>query len=150
MATTVSLGDVPIEPQIITLTVNYTGTGSGTDSSGYDIVPNQRFVCMPEKSIGQLVWQIEAGTSVPPGVQLRFDSPGITFFGQTVNMLLYPDEVQPFTERVALWRNDVPGRSFPYRIHILAVTGDGTPDVHYTPITHDPIVHNDPPPAPEG
>jgi DMSO/TMAO reductase YedYZ molybdopterin-dependent catalytic subunit len=75
------------------------------------------------------------------GGELRLDTPGITFFGESPNMVKL--EVTKTSCR-ALWSNNRPSQSYSYRVHLVLIT-PGPEGPIYTPITNDPIIHNDPP-----
>jgi hypothetical protein len=90
---------------------------------------------LPEDSVTLLNWVLDA----PPN--FRFDTPGIMFLGDQPNMARFAEQAKEIS---VVWVNSphVASRSFPYRVMLLRTNlGDGTT----TPITHDPVVHNDPP-----
>ena len=94
-----------------------------------------------------IVWEIDASALDPvERAMIEFDEPGITFHGPRPNVLI---EAPSRTERVGWWRNDMPGRTFAYDVHlveILTTAGPGQPAHRRRIAIHeDPIVHNDPP-----
>ena len=105
------------------------------DDAG-DISCNPLYISIPEKQSRTLIWTLNA----PPNVM--FDTPAITLFGEQPIM---SPMTSSFNRRQMTWTNDeaVKGRSFSYTIHLLEETFNGI-----VPLTLDPIVHNEPPPAP--
>jgi hypothetical protein len=113
--------------QFATVTLTVTGGQIYTDPPYVPVEPN---------ALAHITWTLDVEHS-DEGV--LFDNPAISFFGESPNVIwLAPAP----NVRAALWLNDNPQRSYAYRIHLLQRSGSGT----YTPITDDPIVHNDPPP----
>jgi hypothetical protein len=82
-----------------------------------------------------IVWTL---TSELPNV--TWDTPPVTMFSQGVNPAV---EVEGPTARMR-WSNDDPakqGLSFHYRLHLLMKVNPTL----IIPLSHDPLVHNDPP-----
>lgn len=105
------------------------------------ITVDQPYIKVDETALAQITWTLDVANS-DEGVQ--FDRPAITFFGEMANVMWL--EPRP-NIRAALWLNDHPHRSYSYRIHILRKTVENGVTT-YSPITEDPIIHNEPPPAP--
>jgi hypothetical protein len=87
-----------------------------------------------------ITWNLTALGSAVAGDDFYFDKPSITFFGET------PDLQYLRWSRVSCtvgWRNSTNrrGLSYPYRIHLVRKNADQT----LTPISHDPVLHNEPP-----
>jgi len=108
---------------------------------GNTITVDRPYVSVDEASLAQITWTLDVDNS-DEGV--LFDTPAITFFGEMANVMFL--EPQP-NVRSALWLNDEPHCSYCYRIHCLRRSVENGVTT-YTPITVDPIIHNEPPPAP--
>lgn len=124
---------ITVEQHTITITVV-------DDVAGPAIVTDPSYFAVGEGQMAEITWVLSETTTA------FFDNPGITFFGETPNVLWLEGSPRSCT---ALWSNSapgVPGRSYSYRIHLLQRVANPTAGV--VPITDDPIIHNDPP-APE-
>ena len=106
----------------------------------YNITCNPPFARVGVNFGAMLIWTLTAPADV------FFDTPAITMFGENANIAWQPPGP---TQVSAVWVNDAvhSGRSYCYRIHLLRQSGDST-NPTYTPLTMDPIIHNDPPPQP--
>lgn len=105
------------------------------------------FVCVPEHASRKITWKLHQDPA---------DRRIIVFDHPPVRILTSPDTPQPVFYPVGEpashsvtfeWDNANPalfGTSFAYRVHAVIINGDGT----FTPVQSDPIIRNDPPPAP--
>lgn len=105
------------------------------DPDGHVSVDDQ-FVRVPDQGTARITWQLH-----PDLADVVFDNPGIRMLGPEQPNMAW--QVQSNSEWTALWVNDQPSMSFSYRIHLVRITGNV-----FTPFSTDPIVRNDPPPAP--
>ena len=108
---------------------------------GEVITVDQPYIKVDEAALAQITWTLDVANS---DAGVLFDTPAITFFGEMANVMWL--EPTP-NVRSALWLNDEPHCSYCYRIHCLRKSVDNGGTI-YTPITTDPIIHNEPPPAP--
>ena len=139
-----ALTSVPfnVVQQTVTLTVE-------PDAQGNPVARiNPPYIRVPEVSVESdglalITWTV-SDAGLPAGQELRLDTPGITFFGETPNMVKL---AVTKTSCQALWCNNRPSQSYSYRVHLVLITNNPDGTRTYTPITNDPIVHNDPPTA---
>lgn len=131
-ATAVEVEEVVEEPVIqdieITVNVDY----------ARNLSVSRPYVSVPQGEVRTITWKL---ISELPDV--FFDTPAITMFGQSPE---YEFVHQSGTLQKVRWSNFDPvtqRRSFHYRLHLVQKVGD-----MFVPITSDPIVRNDPPPAP--
>lgn len=128
--------------QIVTLEIKHhpDGTLSAEAQPSYIRVPA---VSKESNGLALITWNV-LNTGLKPNEDLRLDTPGITFFGEDPNMVKL-EVTGKYCE--ALWCNDRPSQSYSYRVHLVLITNNQDGTRTYTPITNDPIVHNDPPTA---
>ena len=121
------------ELDLIQISVNVVNIG-GEDR----IQISPPYIEVPENTGVILVWTL----TVPAGMDIRFDTPAISMFGEQPNVAWHPADPAAPNVRKATWFNEAEfsGRSFSYRVHLLKREGDET-----IPLSTDPIVHNDPP-----
>ena len=112
-----------------------------------DISLSQTFIRVPQYGSLEITWLLRQDSGDPRTIV--FDNPPI-------RILSSPDQTQPVFYAVRepenrsvtfTWDNvepDLFGTSFAYRVHAVICNGDGT----FTPLASDPIIRNDPPPAP--
>lgn len=94
--------------------------------------------------VHQITWTIDL--QYAGDLDVIFDMPGITFFGETPNVIWAAPT--SLTSRTALWSNDASRRqrSYFYQIRLLRRTPKPNGEVNYEPVTvNDPVIHNDPP-----
>jgi hypothetical protein len=122
------------DPIDIPILVNVDFDGNVTVSASY--------VHVPEGESRTITWSLESELT---GV--FFDNPAITMFGESpdINWLVTEGQTQKLQ-----WFNTNPAkqhRSFYYRIHLLQKIVQSTGTM-YRSLTSDPMIRNDPPPAP--
>ena len=105
---------------------------------GRNMSLSKPYVSVPQGEVRHITW-----TLISELPDVFFDSPALTMFGQSPEFEFVQ---QSATVQKVRWSNLDPQnhkRSFHYRLHLVQKIGD-----MYVPINVDPIVRNDPPPAP--
>lgn len=103
-----------------------------------NVTVDKHFVRILEGASATITWTIDSELS-----DVFFDNPGISMFGERAPMVMIAQAGHMWQ---AMWENSDPAnqkRSFPYRIHLVRKVG-----TEYYALRADPIIHNDPPPAP--
>lgn len=114
---------IPVD-QVLNVTVKVEGDA---------VTATPSYTSVAYHAVAKIVWTLDS--SVPSNI--TFDTPGITLFGEHPNLMWLPGTARIVT---AACYNDRANHSYCYRIHLLKNEG-GT----ITPITGDPIIHNEPP-----
>jgi hypothetical protein len=112
-----------------------------------NITLSDNFIRVAEGGSRRITWQLDMDPNDPRTIV--FDNPA-------VRVLTSPDQTQPQRFLVEepssrsvtyQWLNEDPDlyqTSFAYRVHAVIINSDGS----FTPLSTDPIIRNDPPPAP--
>jgi hypothetical protein len=122
-----------VEPTMVSINVNFDFT--------FEV--DQTYVTIPQNSVTTICWNIVA-PNLPPDSLVLFDRPAITFLGTSPDVQV---QYQTPTQLVVSWTNDeaTRGSSFFYRLHMVGKTPTGPDTFRLFAISHDPVIHNEPP-----